>query len=238
MIIFLTGFIASVAHVVTGPDHLAAVTPLAIDSRKKSWMIGFSWGLGHTMGMLMIGLLFVLFKEYLPVGAISKHSDTVIGLLLIAIGSYAIVRTYRRHTHGNRPHSHFHTEPFLYAHIHKHTHDSRVDHTGEHEHAHTGRVRQNAFAAFFIGTIHGFAGFSHLFALLPSLALPTVMDTIAYISAFAVGTIMTMVLFAFILGLVAFQSVVKDKQVFLKWFTLTGGFLAIGIGILWLVHPF
>ncbi len=238
MIIFLTGFIASVAHVVTGPDHLAAVTPLAIDSRKKSWMIGFSWGLGHTMGMLMIGLLFVLFKEYLPVGAISKHSDTVIGLLLIAIGSYAIVRTYRRHTHGNRPHSHFHTEPFLYAHIHKHTHDNRVDDTGEHEHAHTGRVRQNAFAAFFIGTIHGFAGFSHLFALLPSLALPTVMDTIAYISAFAVGTIMTMVLFAFILGLVAFQSVVKDKQVFLKWFTLTGGFLAIGIGILWLVHPF
>ncbi|MBK6962966.1 MAG: hypothetical protein IPH20_03270 [Bacteroidales bacterium] len=64
MLTFLTGFIASIAHVVTGPDHLAAVTPLAIDSRKKSWIIGFSWGLGHTTGMLLIGLLFVLFKKF------------------------------------------------------------------------------------------------------------------------------------------------------------------------------
>ena len=86
MLIFLTGFVASVAHVVTGPDHLAAVTPLAIDSRKKSWMIGFSWGLGHTIGMLLIGFLFILFKQYLPIEAISKHSDTVIGVLLIGIG--------------------------------------------------------------------------------------------------------------------------------------------------------
>lgn len=39
MLTVLTGFIASVAHVVTGPDHLAAVTPLAIDTRKKSWVI-------------------------------------------------------------------------------------------------------------------------------------------------------------------------------------------------------
>jgi sulfite exporter TauE/SafE len=98
-------------------------------------------------------------------------------------------------------------------------------------------VKQNAFTALFIGIIHGFAGFSHLFALLPSLALPSVTDSVIYISAFAAGTIMTMVLFAFILGVVAFKAVVKDKQMFLKWFTLTGGFLAIGIGILWLIHP-
>ena len=48
---------------------------------------------------------------------------------------------------------------------------------------------------------------------------------------------LTMIIFAFILGLVAFQSVVKDKQVFLKRFTLTGALLAIAIGILWIIHP-
>jgi hypothetical protein len=93
------------------------------------------------------------------------------------------------------------------------------------------------FIGDLIGIIHGFAGFSHLFALLPSLALPTIMASVIYISAFAAGTILTMVLFAFILGLVAFQSVVKDKQVFLKWFTFSGGILAILIGILWIIHP-
>ena len=237
MLTFLTGFIASVAHVVTGPDHLAAVTPLAIDSRKKSWMIGFSWGLGHTIGMLLIGLLFVLFKELLPVDLISKYSETVIGVLLIGIGSWAIVRIYLHHSHGNRPHTHFHTRPFLYAHIHKHTHRTGREYPTDHGHTHTGTMKQNAMTALLIGIIHGFAGFSHLFALLPSLALPTVMASVIYISAFAAGTILTMILFAFILGLVAFQSVVKDKQVFLKWFTFSGGMLAILIGILWIIHP-
>ena len=242
MLTFLTGFVASIAHVVTGPDHLAAVTPLAIDSRKKSWLVGLSWGFGHTLGMLLIGLLFICFKETLPMAQISKHSDTIIGILLIAIGGWAITRTYLHHTHGNRPHSHFHTSPFLYAHLHKHTHHGgkgpSAGQPDNHDHEHTGTVRQNAFTALFIGIIHGFAGFSHLFALLPSLALPTVWASVIYITAFASGTILTMVLFAFILGLVAFRSVVKDKQVFLKWFTFGGGLLAVAIGILWLVHPF
>jgi ABC-type nickel/cobalt efflux system permease component RcnA len=239
MLIFITGFIASMAHVVTGPDHLAAVTPLAIDSRKKSWIIGFSWGLGHTIGMLLIGGLFILFKEFLPIEAISKHSETVIGFLLIGIGSWAILRIYIRHKHRNRPHPHFHNKPFLYAHSHKHAHNhapvSEQNHG--HEHQPNGTVKQNSFTALTIGVVHGFAGFSHLFALLPSLALPTIWASVTYIVAFASGTILAMMIFAYLLGLVAFQSVVKDKQVFLKWFTLSGAVLAIAIGILWIFNP-
>jgi len=210
-----------------------------------------------------------LFKEYLPIEAISKHSETVIGILLIGIGSWALVRIYIRHKHGNKPHAHFHTEPYLYTHIHKHAHNVKPafnlfrndnhghshnylhvynretdhkhehshDHGHGHQHSHTGKLKQNIFTALGIGIVHGFAGFSHLFALLPSLALPTVWASVIYISAFALGTIMTMVIFAFILGLVAFQSVVKDKQVFLKRFTITGACLAIAVGILWIVHP-
>lgn len=239
MLIFLTGFIASIAHVVTGPDHLAAVTPLAIDSRKKSWIVGFSWGLGHTIGMLLIGLLFILFKEFLPIEAISKHSETMIGILLIAIGCWALLRIYLRHSHGNRPHPHFHNKPFFYAHSHKHTHDIEpvLPQNHGHEHQPNGTIKQNAFTALSIGIVHGFAGFSHLFALLPSLALPTIWASIIYIIAFASGTILAMIIFAFLMGLVAFQSVVKDKEVFLKWFTISGAILAIAIGILWIFHP-
>lgn len=295
MLTFLTGFVASMAHVATGPDHLAAVTPLAIDSRKKSWIIGFSWGLGHTTGMLLIGILFILFKEVLPIEAISKHSDTVIGFLLIGIGGWALMKRYLQHSHGYKPHGHFHYKPFLYAHIHKHTHPStpsashhhdhghdhshdhghdhhdhhhghshdgahQHDHDHSHEghenaphqgfvvhdrhpvdyghgHSHSGIVKQNAFSAFLIGVIHGFAGFSHLFALLPSLALPTIMASVIYITAFASGTILTMVAFAFILGIVAHRSEVKKKEQFLKWFSITGAVMAIAIGILWIFNP-
>ena len=240
MLTFFTGFIASIAHVVTGPDHLAAVTPLAIDSKKRSWIIGLSWGVGHTLGMLLIGLLFILFKESLPIAIISKHSDQAIGLLLIGIGTWAILRTYLHHSHGHRPHSHFHTRPFLYAHIHKHSHHDRAGHPenrdDDHEHEHKGTVKQNAFTAFFIGILHGFGGFSHIFALLPSLALPSMMASVIYISAFAFGTILTMILFAFIFGLVAYRSFVANKRNFLKWFTFSGGLLAIAIGIVWMIH--
>lgn len=297
MLTFLTGFIASVAHVATGPDHLAAVTPLAIDSRKKSWIVGLLWGVGHTLGMLLIGLLFILFRELLPISAISKYSDTVIGFLLIGIGSWALLRMYMRHSHGYKPHAHFHTRPFLYAHIHKHDHPAPpvVDHHPHlehlhlhdhdhshhthshgddpyhghdhfhdhdhhlggnfnppiegfvihdrrpvepaHTHSHNVAAKQNGLSALFIGVIHGFAGFSHLFALLPSLALPTLMASVIYVTAFATGTILTMIIFAFILGLVAFRSEVKQQQVFLKWFSLSGAILAIAIGILWIFHP-
>jgi ABC-type nickel/cobalt efflux system permease component RcnA len=239
MIIFLTGFIASMAHVVTGPDHLAAVTPLAIESRKKSWIIGFSWGLGHTLGMLLIGLLFLLFKELIPIEAISKHSETVIGILLICIGLWAVLRIYISHRHHHRPHPHFHIKPFFYAHIHEHSHESKSKSETDHGHDHQAgaTIKQNSYTALSIGVVHGFAGFSHIFALLPSLALPTKLASIMYILAFASGTIIAMMVFAFLLGFVAFKSAVNEKLVFLKWFTLFGALLAIAIGILWIVNP-
>jgi ABC-type nickel/cobalt efflux system permease component RcnA len=230
MLIILSGFIASMAHVLTGPDHLAAVTPLAIDSRKKSWIIGLLWGSGHTIGMLLIGILFLLFREFIPVGKISAYSDKIIGFLLIFIGSWTIARTYLRHSHGNFPHIHFHTGPGWYAHIHKHTHRD----SDSHLHVHPGNMKKNNMTALGIGVIHGFAGFSHLFALLPLLAFPSRWASFTYIASFAVGTILTMVIFAFILGLIAFQSAQKAKLHFLKWFTLSGGGLAILIGIYWI----
>jgi hypothetical protein len=104
----------------------------------------------------------------------------------------------------------------------------------KHDTVHAGTIRKNAGVALSIGVVHGFAGFSHLLALLPSLALPSLLHTIIYIGAFAVGTIFTMILFSFILGMVAFQSVIKDKLIFLKWFTVVGGVLAIAIGLVWI----
>jgi ABC-type nickel/cobalt efflux system permease component RcnA len=234
MLTLLTGFSASIAHVVTGPDHLAAVTPLAIDCRKRSWVVGFSWGVGHTLGMILIGCVFLLFREFISIDAVTRHSDTIVGFLLLCVGGWAIARTYLRHSHGSRPHPHFHTRPHLYTHMHRHTHEELPDH----EHEHPGNVKKNGLAALSIGVVHGFSGFSHLVALLPSLALPTVWDSVLYIISFAVGTILSMIFFAFFLGFVAFRAFVGRKQYFYKWFSYSGGLLAIVIGIIWIVRGF
>jgi len=101
-ITFLIGIIASATHVITGPDHLAAVTPLAIENKKKSWIIGISWGIGHTMGLLLIGGLFYLFREAFPVKIISEYSEIIVGVILIIIGMWAFYKLLNKNMHKHR----------------------------------------------------------------------------------------------------------------------------------------
>ena len=42
----LSGLIAGMVHVLAGPDHLAAVAPLAAGSGAGRWRAGFTWGGG------------------------------------------------------------------------------------------------------------------------------------------------------------------------------------------------
>ena len=95
----LIGILASMLHVVSGPDHLAAVTPIAIESKNKAWSIGLFWGIGHTVGVLIIGILFIMFREIIPVEAISKYSEQIIGIVLILIGIWAFISLAKNHNH-------------------------------------------------------------------------------------------------------------------------------------------
>jgi hypothetical protein len=60
-----------------------------------------------------------------------------------------------------------------------------------------------SLAALWIGTLHGFAGSSHLLGILPALALPSTAASLAYVIAFGLGSIAAMVAFSSALGLVA-----------------------------------
>ena len=41
MLIAFTGLLAGCFHVLSGPDHLAAVAPLALSSRTRAWREGW-----------------------------------------------------------------------------------------------------------------------------------------------------------------------------------------------------
>ena len=47
-----------------------------------------------------------------------------------------------------------------------------------------------------MGVLHGVAGSSHFFGVLPALALPTTSAAVLYIGAFGVGTVAAMTIFA------------------------------------------
>ena len=66
LIVIISGLAAGLIHVLTGPDHLAAVAPLSVRSSARGWLTGARWGMGHSAGVLMVGLLSLVLREVLP----------------------------------------------------------------------------------------------------------------------------------------------------------------------------
>ena len=86
--------------------------------------------------MLVVGLLLLVFRELLPVEALSAWSERAVGVALILVGAWGLRQARRAHA---------------------------VHHLA-------------AGASFGMGTLHGLAGSSHLFGVLPTLAFTSRAD--------------------------------------------------------------
>lgn len=105
MFAFFAGLAAGLLHVFSGPDHLAAVAPLAADRDRAQWRTGLQWGIGHTMGVLVIACLLLLIREQLPLDLISSYSERIVGITLIIVGGWGVWKASRSgfttHTHSH-----------------------------------------------------------------------------------------------------------------------------------------
>ncbi|MGB5817931.1 MAG: sulfite exporter TauE/SafE family protein [Saonia sp.] len=225
----LVGMAASVLHVASGPDHLAAVTPLAIETKGKVWKIGLFWGLGHVLGMLLIGVLFLLFKEYIPVERISAYSEQLVAVVLIAVGLWALYSIFN--TKHNHKHPHVHDGDQPYIHVHEHQHDAN---TLNHGHSHEKKVKQNLWSSFGIGVLHGLAGVAHFLLLLPVLGFETQLESVWYIIGFALGTVLAMTVYTLVLGMLSKYAKGRNNKTVFRTIRLSGGLFAIVIGAYWL----
>jgi hypothetical protein len=218
MLTILTGAAAGLFHVLSGPDHLAAVAPLAAEERKRGWIAGCTWGIGHASGVVVVAVVAVLLREMLPsIDAISAWGERVVGAALIGIGLWALRRSARiqqaPHHHGHLSHDHLHVQagPVWMR---------RLGH---------------AHASFCLGVLHGIAGSSHFFGVLPALALPSRSAALMYIGAFGVGTVVAMTAFAAAVGLVGTHAGISPR---LHRAMLTAAAaLAFVVGGVWLIGP-
>lgn len=226
----IAGLLASILHVITGPDHLAAVLPFAIESKKKAWKIGLAWGIGHLIGMIAIGLLFVLFKELIPIEKISEFSEQLVGIVLIGIGLWAIYKIFKKQKQHKHLHIHSENTPIIHKHAHEHTYEPT------HEHKHPKTIKQSYAASLSIGVLHGLAGIAHFLIFLPVLAFESQMDSMLYIVGFALGIILAMTIFAFVIGKIALSAKNGHNELFFNGIRLAGGLFAIIIGIYWCVN--
>jgi hypothetical protein len=213
MLIALSGAVAGVFHVLSGPDHLAAVAPLAVADRRRAWVAGWTWGVGHASGVVVVAVLAVLLRDLLPpVDHISAWGERLVGGALVALGLWALARAVRLrrwpHVHGGVPHDHMHVQAG----------------------PRWARRLGHAHASFAVGLLHGVAGSSHFFGVLPALALPTPSASLIYIGAFGVGTVAAMTGFAGLVGRVSPQGSHLSRGAAMA----TTGVAAIAVGCVWI----
>jgi ABC-type nickel/cobalt efflux system permease component RcnA len=221
MISILPGFLAGLIHVVSGPDHLAAVGPLAVKGCQRAWLAGLRWGIGHALGVAMMGAGSLLLREMMPIELISSWSERLVGALLIGIGLWGFRRALRNHVHA---HEHIH-DGERHVHVHVHTHCHKRGETRTHVHSH---------AALGIGTLHGLAGGSHFLGIMPALALPSLTNAVSYVLAYGAGTIAAMSTFSTLVGLVAARCEISGGLAYRRLMSVCSC-AAVAVGCAWLV---
>jgi hypothetical protein len=220
MIAAITGLIAGIIHVWSGPDHLAAIAPLAVRKPARSWVAGARWGVGHSVGVGLIGVLSLWLRHLIPKDLISQWGERLVGIMLIGIGYWALRKALRIHAH-----EHEHDGD---RHIHLHAHGRNIPHEQPAAHVHT-------HAALGIGILHGLAGSSHFMGVLTALAFPTDAQAVAYLIAFGGGTVVSMATFSWLVGLLTSRWAVGSEKIYRRLMSACA-VSAMAVGCFWLVH--
>lgn len=204
------GLIIGAAHVWSGPDHLAAIAPLSLQNRNRPWILGVRWGIGHTLGVSLIALVGLWMREVLALDQLSAWAERIVGLTLVNVGLWGMGQVHRSrryaHTHVNRP--------------------------GDEARQNADGVSVRLHAALAIGTVHGVAGSSHIFGVVTALAFSTVLGSFAYLAAFAIGTIVSMAIFAEVLDYLG-QRVMRSGHGLYRMFVFVASVATLLVGCLW-----
>src|SRR5260370_31264186 len=96
------GLVLGLKHALDA-DHLAAVSTMLTERRGlfASSLIGALWGLGHTISLVVAGVLVIMF--HFEIGEhVGKALELCVGFMLIALG----VNSLRNLARGGRSHMH------------------------------------------------------------------------------------------------------------------------------------
>lgn len=203
------GFILGLKHALDA-DHVLAVTTITSTTKniKTSSLIGYYWGFGHALTLLLVGIILLAFKISLP-QRVALFFEFLVGIFLVFLGVKVLWDLFH-----DKLHAHQHTHNAV-IHTHLHTHD----HSQSHKHYHT---------SFFMGMIHGLAGSAAL-TLLVLASTPTFFQGISFILVFGSGATLGMLLLSMVLAL-PFLFVQRFTRL-LKGLQFLAGSLSILLGI-------
>lgn len=178
--LFGLGFVLGLKHALDA-DHVVAVSTIVSQTKslKKSLLAGAIWGVGHTITLLLVGLVILIFKLTIP-DKLALSFELIVGVVLVVLGVDVLRKVIKEkvhlheHQHGSSVHTHLH--PHKESWSHDHTHRS-----------------------FVVGMIHGLAGSATLM-LLVLTTVRSVFQGLLYILIFGVGSIIGMLIVSGIIG--------------------------------------
>ena len=204
------GFLLGMRHA-TDPDHVIAVSTIVSreHSVRRSALIGAAWGLGHTLTILAVGGVIILFRITLP-PRLGLSMEMAVGVMLIVLGVKNLRGLFpgpevssapvpaaeglpRYHSHGDYIHLHSHPQKQGHPHDPGRNPLARLDHW---------LSRSNLYQLvrpLIIGIVHGMAG-SAAIALLVLSTIANVRWAEAYLLVFGAGTVLGMMLITLTLG--------------------------------------
>lgn len=92
MIVALAGIGAGALHVVSRPDHLAALAPFTARAPSQGAHLGACWGLGHGIGVLAMGALAHALAGSLDLHDTGIAAERAVGASLLALAARTLWR--------------------------------------------------------------------------------------------------------------------------------------------------
>lgn len=202
-------------------DHVAAVWAIVSERRTLlgSSRVGLLWGIGHTLALLVAGVLVMGFGLTIS-PAVARALELAVAAVLVILGANVLLQVWR----GGRLHVHPHRHGDV-LHVHPHLHDAAQ--RADRERHHVGRIGTRPLL---VGLLHGGAGSAALMLLVLS-TIPSPWLGLAYITVFGVGSIGGMLAMSLLVALPAHMTAVRFGRLHFA-VRLAAGVFSIGIGLL------
>ena len=177
------------------PDHVVAVSTIVSEYRNplKSFWVGVSWGLGHTVTLFLVGVVIIALRLTIS-GQMALLLEFLVGIMLVGLGAQVVYGFWKKRVHQ---HSHGHEES---SHQHYHSH-AQETHVNQVHHGETGIgkpfLRKKSFL---VGTVHGLAGSAAL-TLLILASIESPVAGMVYILVFGLGSILSMGIMTILISL-------------------------------------
>jgi High-affinity nickel-transport protein len=211
----LLGLLVGLRHAFE-PDHLAAVGTFVAEHRdgRRGALLGALWGLGHTVSLVVVGIVLAVLGASLPAN-VAAGFELAVAVMLVGLGIRAIARAIR--SDGDGP---------VTTHRHGIVEHAHADASS---HVHVGR-RVVLWRPLAIGLVHGLAGSGALTALVFA-ELSSNASRLGYITLFGIGSIAGMAIATAVAG-VSLQALARNARARRRFAIVTGA-ISITIGIVW-----